>query len=167
MRVLGVDPGTLCTGWGIVETLGSRPRGVDAGAVRLSSQKNLSDRLWTVYQELLRLIDQHQPQAVAVEGIFFAKYPSAALKLGHVRGVVLLAAAARQVPVHEHSPAVVKRCVTGSGKADKQQVARIVGAMLGWRDLPVVDATDALAVALTHLQTTQSPLGRLLSDQRA
>src|SRR5690606_36319541 len=100
----------------------------------------------------------HKPDAVAVEDIFFARYPQAALMLGHARGVAVLAAAQAELAVTAYPPAVVKRALVGSGRADKQQVAQLVGAVLGWKELPSVDATDALAIALTHLNASR--LGR-------
>ena len=95
------------------------------------------------------------PDAIAVEDIFYAKHANAAIKLGHVRGVVLLLVAKRQLPLAEYAPALVKRTVAGRGAADKEQVARVVGAMLGLSELPGEDATDALAIAITHLTASR------------
>ena len=92
---------------------------------------------------------------MAIEDIFFGKFANAALKLGHARGVALLAAAQAELPVHSYPPTVVKRTVVGRGRATKEQVSRLVGAILGWRELPAIDATDALAAAITHAQAHQ------------
>lgn len=151
MRVLGIDPGTRQTGWGVAERRRQTMRGVAAGVVRLKPGAALADRLEVVYDALDALIDEHRPQVVAVEDVFYAKFPNAAIKLGHVRGVVLLLAAKRGLVLAEYPPALVKRTVAGRGAADKQQVSRVVAAMLGFEEKLAIDATDALAVAITHL----------------
>src|SRR5688572_3312937 len=144
MRILGIDPGTLRTGWGVIEVAGVRLAGVEAGVIRAGDGDPLEQRLCVIHEGLAEVIERLAPVAVAVEDIFFAKHANAALKLGHARGVALLAAAQADLAVHAYPPAVVKRSLVGRGAADKQQVARIIGALLGWRDLPL-DATDALA----------------------
>ena len=160
VRVLGIDPGTSCTGWGVVEPNGGRVRGVAAGVLKTRTDDTLHARLKTVYDGIVAVIAEHSPQAIAVEDIFYARYANAALKLGHVRGVALLAAANAGIDVFAFPPAVVKRAIAGRGGADKEQVARIVGAILGWRELPSVDATDALAVAIAQVQASRSVLSR-------
>jgi crossover junction endodeoxyribonuclease RuvC len=151
MRVLGIDPGTIRTGWGVAEGRSGAMVGISAGVIKLRKEDPLADRLEVVYDALDRLVDEHAPDAVAVEDIFYAKHANAAIKLGHVRGVVLLLVAKRGLPLAEYAPALVKRTVAGRGAAEKDQVGRMVGAMLGLRELPAVDATDALAIAITHL----------------
>lgn len=150
-RVLGVDPGTRKTGWGVVERRGGALTGIAAGTLRLRPKDPLADRLEVIYDTLDALIDEHRPDAVAVEEVFYAKYANAAIKLGHVRGVVLLLVAKRGLPLGEYPPALVKRTVAGRGAADKKQLGRMVGAMLGLKDDLGEDATDALAIAMTHL----------------
>lgn len=157
MRILGIDPGSLRTGWGVVERQGTRLLGHDAGVIIAPKGKPLPVRLLHIHTELTAVIAKYEPRAVAVEDIFFAKHANAALKLGHARGTCLLAAAQAGLAVHSYPPTVVKKAVVGRGRADKDQVARIVGAILGWKDLPRVDATDALAVAITHAQTSSLP----------
>jgi crossover junction endodeoxyribonuclease RuvC len=156
VRVLGIDPGSRRTGWGVAERGRGRIRGVAAGVIRLKPKAPLADRLEIVYDSLEALVDAHRPEAVAVEDVFYAKYPNAAIKLGHVRGVVLLLAAKRGLRLAEYPPALVKRTVAGKGAADKKQLGRIVGAMLGFDEPLAEDASDALAVALTHLQASRS-----------
>ncbi len=158
MRVLGIDPGTLRTGWGVAEKKRTKLKGVDAGVISLRDKDPLADRLEIIYDRLDALIEAHRPDVVAVETVFYAKHANAAIKLGHVRGVVLLLVAKRQLPLAEYEPALVKRTVAGRGAADKDQIARVVGAMLGLTELPAHDATDALAIAITHLSA--SPLAR-------
>ncbi len=150
-RVLGVDPGSRFTGWGVVDASRSRMKGVSAGVIKLNPKAPLADRLEVIYDSLESLIEEHRPDAVAVEEVFYAKYPNAAIKLGHVRGVVLLLVAKRGLPLGEYAPALVKRTVAGRGAADKQQLGRLVCAMLGLDGELGVDATDALAIAITHL----------------
>lgn len=151
MKVLGIDPGTRRTGWGVVERRRGKLVGIAAGVIRLREKDPLADRLEVVFDSLSALIDEHHPNILAVEDVFYAKHANAAIKLGHVRGVVLLLAAKRGLALAEYAPALVKRTVAGRGAADKRQVARVVGAMLGLDQELEVDATDALAVAITHL----------------
>jgi crossover junction endodeoxyribonuclease RuvC len=152
VRVLGVDPGTTATGWGVVERRGSRISGVAAGVIRVSGTIALPERLRVIHDALRELIAAHAPDEVAVEDVFHGRYAQAALKLGHVRGVALLAVAQSGLPLRAYPPAVVKRTVGGKGSAQKEQVARMVCAVLGWTAVPAADAADALAVAVTHVQ---------------
>ena len=156
MRVLGIDPGSRRTGWGVVELDGTRLRHIAAGTIGSSSRASLPDRLRVIHEGLQQVIAEHSPEAVAVEEIFFAKHANAALKLGHARGVALLAAAESSLAVHEYPPAIVKRTVVGRGLADKAQVGRLVAALLGLSAPLEVDASDALAVAITHIQAFRS-----------
>ncbi|MDQ3034577.1 MAG: crossover junction endodeoxyribonuclease RuvC [Myxococcota bacterium] len=154
MRVLGIDPGTRKLGWGVVERRGAKLCGVAAGVVSLDPRTELSDRLAHAFEQLELMIEDHDPDVVAVEDVFFAKFASAAIKLGHIRGVVLLAAARADKPVTEWPPSLVKRTVTGRGAAEKIQVGRVVAATLGLAVVPPADAADALAIAITHLAST-------------
>ncbi len=156
MRVLGIDPGSRRTGWGVVELDGTRLRHIAAGTIASSSRASLPDRLRIIHEGLQQVIAEHSPEAVAVEEIFFAKHANAALKLGHARGVALLVAAESNLAVHEYPPAIVKRTVVGRGLADKAQVGRLVAALLGLAAPLEVDASDALAVAITHIQAFRS-----------
>jgi crossover junction endodeoxyribonuclease RuvC len=154
-RVLGLDPGSVRTGWGVVELAGHRARGIAAGVIRVPERAPIAARLQQIHAGVRAVLEQYKPDAVAIEDIFFARYPQAALMLGHARGVALLAAAQSDLPVSTYSPAVVKRAIVGSGRADKQQVAQLVAALLHLAEIPSVDATDALAIALTHLNATR------------
>lgn len=150
-RVLGLDPGSVRTGWGIIEGKAQTARGIAAGVIRVPEKAPLAERLQLIHQGVERVLAEYKPDAVAVEDIFFARYPQAALILGHARGVALLAVSQAGLSVSAYPPSVVKRAVVGSGRAEKTQVAQLVGALLGLKELPAIDATDALAVALTHL----------------
>jgi crossover junction endodeoxyribonuclease RuvC len=168
VRVLGIDPGTRKLGWGVVERRGAKLRGVAAGVVSLDPRTLLSDRLARAFDQLELMIEEHEPDVIAVEDVFFAKFASAAIKLGHVRGVVLLAAARAEKPVSEWAPALVKRTVAGRGAAEKVQIGRVVAATLGLAVVPPADAADALAIAITHLASTPyATLARVAPARRA
>lgn len=150
LRVLGIDPGTRRLGWGVVDRVGTRLSPVAAGVLALREKEPLETRLARVHEALGEIVDTYQPRALAVEDIFYARFPLAAIKLGHVRGVVLLVGAERALEVASYPPALVKRTVVGRGAADKAQVARLVTSMLGLSSVPPADAADALAIAITH-----------------
>ena len=156
MRVLGIDPGSRRTGWGVVQLEGTTLVPIGAGTIKVPEKLPLAERLNLIHRGLAQIVDENRPEAIAVEEIFFAKYPNAALKLGHARGVALLVAAQSRLEVHEYPPAVVKRTVVGRGAADKTQVGRLVAALLGLKTPPEEDAADALAVAITHVQASRS-----------
>ncbi|MCS6799613.1 MAG: crossover junction endodeoxyribonuclease RuvC [Myxococcota bacterium] len=151
MIVLGVDPGTERVGWGVLARHAGGVRVIDAGVLRLDVRAPLEDRLAVAYDRLVALGREHGVAVFAVEDVFYARYPRAAIALGHVRGVVLLAARHAGARVAAYPPALVKRTVAGRGAADKQRVARMVEAVLGREFRGALDATDALAVAITHL----------------
>jgi crossover junction endodeoxyribonuclease RuvC len=153
-RVLGIDPGTRRLGWGVVERRGPKLVGLAAGVLALPVDEPIEARLVRIDAALLELITRHTPMAVAVEDVFYAKFPRAAIQLAHVRGVVLLGAAREGLPVASYPPALVKRTVAGRGAADKQQIARLVAATLSLKKAPPSDAADALAIAITHLAAT-------------
>jgi crossover junction endodeoxyribonuclease RuvC len=149
MIVLGVDPGSIRTGWGVVRRAGPRLIGIDAGVIDGDKDAPLAERLLAIHRGLCAVIERHQPNCMAVEDVF-SKHVRSALVLGQARGVVLLAGAGAGLEVSAYPPALVKRSVAGNGQAPKDQLARIVCAMLGFTKLPAADATDALAIAITH-----------------
>lgn len=149
MIVLGVDPGSLRTGYGAVETDGRRHRLVEMGAIAPGARLGLPDKLRHIHEGVASLIERLRPDVLAVEDVFHAANTRTALVLGHVRGVVLLAGSRAGLQVHEYPPAAVKQQVTGFGRAEKGQVAFMVTRMLALAaDAEPGDATDALAVAL-------------------
>lgn len=149
MIVLGVDPGSLRTGYGAVETDGRHHRLLEMGALTPVARATLPEKLRHIHAGVASLIERLRPEALAVEDVFHAANTRTALVLGHVRGVVLLAGAQAGVPVHEYPPATVKHQVTGFGRAEKRQVAFMVTRLLELSaDAEPGDATDALAVAL-------------------
>jgi crossover junction endodeoxyribonuclease RuvC len=123
--------------------------------IRVKESAPIHERLDAIHRGVCEVLAEHKPDAVAIEDIFFARYAQAALILGHARGVALLAAAQAGLAVATYPPAVVKRAIVGSGRAEKSQVAQLVAALLGLRELPGVDATDALAIAITHLNVSR------------
>ena len=152
MKVLGVDPGTRRLGWGVVERVGTRLVHVASGVV-VTKGRDLSGRLLQIDRALAAVLDEHRPDAGAVENIFFSKNAQSAAKLGHARGVALLAIRRAGLSVAEYPPATVKRAVVGRGRAEKHQVGMIITRLLSLSVAPEEDAADALAVAVTHLNT--------------
>lgn len=161
MRVFGIDCGTECTGFGVVEwdNAARDPRliSLGAGGIRLPKKDPLPQRLALVYAELTALIDAHRPDVVAIEEVFYSVNAKSALKLGHVRGVALLAAASASLPVAEYAPLKIKSTVTGYGLAQKEQVQFMVARLLNLAEVPEpADAADALAIAICHIQHAQT-----------
>jgi crossover junction endodeoxyribonuclease RuvC len=149
-KILGIDPGSLCTGWGVIEAQGPALRALGADVIRTNPRQSIEKKLSYIYERLREVITQYQPTAIAVESIFFSRYAQAALQLGHVRGVVLLCAEHASCPVYAYPPAIIKRTLTGRGRAEKDQVARMTAAILKVKVHARSDANDALALAVTH-----------------
>jgi len=150
--VLGVDPGTAATGYGVVEGEPGRPgRLVECGVLRTDPRGSLAARLASLHEGMGELLQQHEPHALAVESIFYAKNVRTSLVLSHARGVILLAAAQAGVPVAEFAPAAVKKAVVGRGRATKAQVGFMVQQLLRLRQAPrPADAADGVAIALAY-----------------
>lgn len=150
--MLGVDPGTLSTGYGVVMQSPSGLSCVASGSIRPGGQRPLPFRLREIYRGLARIMDTYKPDECAVESAFYGRNAQSALKLGHARGVSLLAAAERSLPTFEYSPREVKKAVAGRGSASKEQVQFMVRALLGMGKEPLPhDASDALGIAICHL----------------
>jgi crossover junction endodeoxyribonuclease RuvC len=151
VRIFGIDPGSERTGYGCVETDGSRHRVIVSGAISNAAASSFPQKLLKIHTVLAGLIAECRPDAVAIENLFHATNARSALKLGHARGVAMLAAVEAGVSVAEYTPAEIKRAVVGYGRAEKHQVQQMVKLLLGLRKLPSpYDAADALAVALCH-----------------
>jgi len=156
MRVLGIDCGSMATGYGLVESDGRRHQALDFGVVRAGAREAFAPRLHRIHCRLTELILAHQPDCVAIENVFYAENVRSALKLGHVRGVAMQAAAAQGLTIAEYSPLEVKSALTGYGRAEKHQVQRMVQELLRLAVAPVsLDASDALAVAICHIHYSQ------------
>lgn len=152
-RVLGVDAALRCTGLGVVEQQGNRLTAIDFRLVRNKTSVPHSACLHAVQSAVSTYIDRHHPQAAALEGGFYLKNARTAMVLGAVRGVVIAACAAREIPVFEYSPRRAKQAVAGSGAAHKDQVARMIAKLLNLGEVPPGDASDALALAVCHLHS--------------
>jgi crossover junction endodeoxyribonuclease RuvC len=148
--VLGIDPGTHRCGYGAVIRRGNRYLHVAHGVARAPAQAELPIRLAAIAEVLEGVLREYSPTSVAIEQAFFHRDAQAALMIGHARGVAMLIAARAGLPVAEYSPAMVKRSIVGSGKADKNQVNRMIQAILGLDAPPPLDASDALAIAICH-----------------
>jgi crossover junction endodeoxyribonuclease RuvC len=159
MRILGIDPGSAVTGYGIVDARGGRLRCVAHGTLVSPRGAGLAARLAALHAALSEVIGDHAPAGVVVEQVFVAASPRSALVLGQARGVALAAAAARGLPVYEYGPRTIKLAVAGSGVAAKAEVQRMVEALLGLDARPVPDAADALAAAICHLRAAALPPG--------
>ncbi|MDH4101003.1 MAG: crossover junction endodeoxyribonuclease RuvC [Nitrospirota bacterium] len=156
MRVLGVDPGTVSCGFGIVDEEDHRLFHVACGAIKNSSKVDLHVRLKKIYDGLDDAIKAHRPHAMAIEEVFFAKNPHSALVLGHARGVAMLAAVNNGIPVFEYTALVVKQSVVGYGRAEKAQVQEMMKMLLKLKEIPKpADASDALAIAICHLMSVR------------
>ncbi|MHC1611469.1 MAG: crossover junction endodeoxyribonuclease RuvC [Candidatus Methanospirareceae archaeon] len=152
MRVIGIDPGTARTGWGVVEFNNGRFKSLDCGYIRTTAKQSNGDRLKKIYNDLLELIGDTRPDDLAIEKIFFNTNVKTALSIGEARGVCLLAAAIAGVPVYEYNTSEVKSFITGYGRARKSEVARKVKNLLQLEEAPKPDdVTDALAIAVTHI----------------
>jgi len=154
MRILGVDPGSRMTGYGIVEHVNGRLVHVDHGAIK-TGVGTFPHRLVDIQENLSRLIQAHVPNAMVVEEAFYARNVQSALKLGHVRGVVLLTAALHKIEVYEYSPMEIKKALTGYGSAEKEQLRYMVCALLQLDRVFSLDASDALAAAICHAHAGQ------------
>ena len=150
VRLLGIDPGLQHTGWGMVESAGSRLRHLGDGVISTDAAMPLAERLSAIYRGLAELLANWQPDEAAVEHTYVNKNPGAALKLGQARGVALLAPALLGIPVAEYQAMEVKRAVVGTGHADKVQVEAMVRRLLPGATIRRADASDALAVAICH-----------------
>lgn len=152
MRVLGIDPGSETTGWGVIETEGRKVKLVEFGVVRASTRETFPARLLKIFDGIEELVERFRPDACSVEEAFYAANVKTALKLGQVRGVVLVAAERARVEVNEYSPRLVKQAVVGYGNAEKHQVQEMVRVLLGLKTVPEPhDAADALANAICHV----------------
>ena len=156
-RVLGIDPGTAVTGFGVVESINTRTRRlVECGVIRTDGRQELWHRLETLHEGVTALIERHRPDALALESVFYAKNVRTTVVLGHTRGVILLAAAQAGIDVVEFPPATVKKSIVGTGRAAKAQVGYMVQRLLNLRTAPSPDdAADGVALALTYLITRQ------------
>ncbi|MEW8505297.1 MAG: crossover junction endodeoxyribonuclease RuvC [Candidatus Thiodiazotropha sp.] len=152
LRIIGIDPGSRQTGYGLIDSDGMHSVYLTHGVLKLSGQP-LPPRLGEIFSAVTHLIQEYQPQVMAIEEVFVAKNPASALKLGQARGAAICAAVDRGLSVVEYTPTRIKQAVVGTGRADKEQIQHMVKMILGLRERPQADAADALAVALSHAHT--------------
>jgi len=158
VKVMGVDPGTIATGYGIVRKVDNQLVPIEYGVIKPPPSKPLSTRYSIIFDGLQEVISRFIPDVIAVESSFYLKNVSSAMKLSQVRGIVLLAASKAGLEIHEYAPRRVKQAVCGRGGATKQQVQKMVQSLLSLEEPPKpIDASDALAVAICHLQSANSP----------
>lgn len=156
--ILGIDPGSRVTGYGLVAVEGIRHRHTDSGCIRLPAL-GFPERLRIIFESLRAVIERFEPQEVAIEQVFVNRNAASALKLGQARGAAICAAVTSGLPVSEYTPAAVKKAVVGGGRAEKAQVQYMIRLLLGLPESPPADAADALAVAICHAQMSRT-LGR-------
>ena len=153
--ILGIDPGSRATGYGVVHSSGSSLRCLGAGVIRVPADMEFCTRLERLYAGVSSAIDTHAPGVFAIEDVFVAKNAKSAMKLGHARAAAMLAAVHCGLPVYEYTPLQVKKAVVGYGKAEKKQVQHMVKLLLGLASYPAQDASDALAVAICHANSVR------------
>ena len=168
MRVLGIDPGSRITGYGVVEQHGSSLLHIDNGAIFTDKADDFPGRLKLIFEGIVRMVAEFQPEVVAVEDIFFSTNARSALKLGQARGAAIAAAVHSGLPVFEYTALQVKQAVVGEGRAGKDQVQKMIKALLGLPEVAQADASDALAVAVCHINSysMRSKVGAAVSTSR-
>lgn len=153
--IIGIDPGSRITGYGVIRQQANKLHYVGSGCVRLTA-KSMGDRLAALYEGLLSIIETYQPDVCSIEHVFMHQNANSALKLGHARGVAMVAMARHGIGIHEYAPRQIKQAVVGYGAADKFQVQHMVKAILGLTGSLKVDAADALAIAVCHAHSAKS-----------
>jgi crossover junction endodeoxyribonuclease RuvC len=165
VRVLGIDPGSVVTGWGVIDTDGHRQQHVAHGCLRVG-RGDMVERLGAIFTGLREVAETHQPDVVAIETVFVKENISSALKLGQARGAAICALATQGLAISEYAPTRIKQAVVGRGQADKSQVAHMVRVLLNLPETPASDAADALAVAICHGHSQHSALYDVASKPR-
>lgn len=166
-RILGVDPGSRATGYGVIQQEGSQLHFITCGVIRANEKLSFSARLLVIHDGIYEIIEKYSPVAAAVEDVFVAVNPRSALKLGHARGVAILAAMRQGLSIYDYTPRMVKQAVVGYGNADKNQVQEMVKVLLKLTDAPSQDAGDALAVAICHANYANQPINQLTNRSKA
>jgi crossover junction endodeoxyribonuclease RuvC len=166
VRILGLDPGSRVCGYGVIDDVGGQLRYVECGVLTAPQHRAMESRLGEIARGLREVIAELSPTVVAVEDVFVHQNPRSALALAQARGMVLAVIGLAGLTVSSYPPAIVKKAVAGSGNAGKEQVARMVRVLIGLRSLPRLDASDALAVAITHGRTLQPTSAKIVSAVR-
>jgi crossover junction endodeoxyribonuclease RuvC len=151
MRVLGIDPGTMVTGYGVVDDINGKLTHVTHGTIEGRRKDSFPDRLKLIFDGLNKVIEEYKPDSIALEEAFYGKSVKSAIKIGEARGIAILCTATANIPLAEYAPTVIKRAVVGSGNAQKVQVSEMVKVILALSEVPEkYDASDALAIAICH-----------------
>lgn len=153
--ILGIDPGSRVCGYGLINAVGSKLEYVSSGCIKVGDLP-FNERLQVIYDGISRIIEKYHPDEVALEEIFVGKSSVSALKLGHARGVVIVACSNQDLPVHEYPPTQIKKALVGRGRADKEQMQHMAMSILALGSRPQQDASDALCVAICHVHTQAS-----------
>ncbi len=163
--ILGIDPGSRVTGYGLINVVGNRQEYVDSGCIKTTDKATLPERLDVIFSSVTQLINQHVPDEVAIERIFMSRSAESALKLGHARGVAMVAAVNQGLPIFEYEARKVKQAIVGSGDGTKDQIQHMVMTLLQLPGKPQSDAADALAIAICHINTSHN-LARMAGAKR-
>lgn len=163
MIILGIDPGSRVTGFGVIEIKGNHRHYLSSGSIKTKGEL-LSDKLYQIYEGLCTIIQKYTPNQVAIEKVFLNKNVDSALKLGHARGAAFIAVAHNKLSLSEYSPRLIKKTVVGYGGADKHQIQQMIKILLCLSDVPQRDAADALAIAMCHASHHKMNQGSLNSD---
>lgn len=167
LRILGIDPGYAIVGYGVVDFDGLRFRTVGYGAITTPAHTPFTERLYSIYQDMLTVIDRYKPEHLSIEKLYFNTNTTTAIDVAQARGVILLAAQTRGMEIHEYTPLQVKSSITGYGKAEKHQVMEMVKSFLSLSAVPKPDDTaDALALAVCHGHSAGSTIGKLYTQER-
>ncbi len=151
MKIIGIDPGLIQTGFGIIDIINNEVFLIDYGVIKPNQKESLSGRLLTIFKDVSEIISNYKPQIFTIEEVFYGKNVKSAMRLGQARGAAMVAAAAKEIPIYEYSAKKVKQSITGNGNAHKSQVQFMVKAKLKMDHMPEpIDASDALAIALCH-----------------
>jgi crossover junction endodeoxyribonuclease RuvC len=167
-RILGIDPGSRTTGYGLIDSDGVTSRYLASGCIRLAPQQSLPQRLGEIYRRITEVIEHHRPQSFAIEQVFMARNPDSALKLGQARGAAICAAVNHQLPVHEYAPRAMKQALVGTGAAEKHQVAHMIRHLLRLPDERALasDESDALGIAICHAHNGRLSVLRPSQEER-
>lgn len=155
MRVIGIDPGTRVCGYGVIESRNGEINHITSGIIKPASALAIPERLKSIYDSILRVIEEHSPDIMSIEDVFFSKNVKSAIKLGEARGVALLAASSAGISIYEYPPTKVKLALTGRGRANKTEVQKMLFRILGVSDFETEDASDAVAIALCHINLSR------------
>jgi len=167
MRVLAIDPGSVCAGFAVCELQGRKMRYIASGVLRFNAKDDFLERIKFIYEEALRLLQQYQPDEIALEGLIYVKSPTSLMKLAQARGAMLAALTQTDRPIHEYAPTAIKATVAGHGGTDKEGMQKLLRLHMGPIDFKTHDESDAVAIAFCHMMHKTSPLPRIPQKKTA